>query len=244
MKKIILSLIPLSVLSASLLAGDVAHWELNETSGTDAFDSSGNSLNGAYQGTVVLNQAGQFGTAVDFDGSTGEVFKGATSELYNLQNNFTVAAWVNADTVTGTQRIFSSAGSQWGFGLADDKLQFTAFGIIDATSTATVSQDTWTHVAVGVSADNFASFYINGAYVDTVNIGSPTNQNTGVNWFIGSSGDGQRFDGTLDELHIFGSELNGAQITSVMTTNAIPEPSTAAYLFVIGITTVFMRRRV
>lgn len=244
MKKIILSLLPLSLLSASLFAGDVAHWSLDETSGADALDSSGNSLNGAYQGTVVLNQTGQFGTAVDFNGSDGEVYKSATSELYNLRNDFTVAAWINTDTLTGTQRIFSSGGGQWGFGLAGNQLQFTAFGIIDATSGATVSQDTWTHVAVGVSADNFASFYVNGAYIDTINIGSLTSQDTGVNWFIGSSGSGERFDGTLDELHIFGSELNETQIASVKNTNAIPEPSTAAYLFFIGIATLSIRRRV
>lgn len=243
MKKTILPALSLSLVSISLFAGDVAHWALDETSGTDTFDLSGNSLNGAYQGTYTLNQAGQFGTAVDFDGSTGEVFKGATSALYNLRNDFTVAAWVNADSVTGTQRIFSSAGGQWGFGLAGDKLQFTAFGIIDATSTATVAADTWTHVAVGVSADNFASFYINGSYIDTINITSETNQNTGVNWFIGSSGDGQRFDGTLDELHIFGSELGENQVSSLATTNSIPEPSTAAYLFFIGIATIMFRRR-
>ena len=112
----IIKALSFSFVSVSLFAGDVVHWSLNETSGTDAFDSSGNSLNGAYQGTYTLNQAGQFGTAVDFDGSTGEVFKGATSALYDLRNDFTIAAWVNADSVTGTQRIFSSAGGQWGFG--------------------------------------------------------------------------------------------------------------------------------
>ena len=54
----------------------VGHYELNETSGTMALDSSGNGFHGTYMGGVTQGIPGAgatSGTAVDFDGSTGYV---------------------------------------------------------------------------------------------------------------------------------------------------------------------------
>ena len=188
-----------------------AYWALNETTGTVAVDSGPYAIHGAYQGGYTLGKPSadkyRYGTSVRFDGQTGEVFKSDTPVLYNLTNNFTVTAWINPEKVTGVQRIFSSAGGQWGAGLNTSNLLFTSYGIDDFTSTATVQVAKWTHVAVSFSLENYISYYINGHWVQSIDAGTATAQDKNVNWFIASSGTGERFDGYIDEVRIYNREL-------------------------------------
>ncbi len=78
-------------LSGAAVAGLVAHWKLDETSGTTALDSSGRGFNGTYQGGAALNQPGVYGTAVEFDGVDDRVQVPAL----NLNSNaVSLTAWV------------------------------------------------------------------------------------------------------------------------------------------------------
>ncbi len=55
-----------------LATGLVGLWLLNEGSGNKVFDLSGNGINGALQGNTVWTP-GKFGSALDFDGTSGGV---------------------------------------------------------------------------------------------------------------------------------------------------------------------------
>jgi hypothetical protein len=203
---------------ASWASSPVLYWKLNETSGTTAADSGLNNLDGVYQGGFTLGQQSGdttlYNTAVDFDGSNGEIYHAKTNLLWNLTNNFTVCAWINPDTVSGVQRIFSSAGGQWGFGLSGTNLRFTSYGINDYTAdNSSIAPNGWTHVAVGFSSENYISYYVNGTWIQTINAGRSSLQNTNVNWFAASTGTGEYFDGTLDEIRVYNRKLTEAMIS-------------------------------
>lgn len=84
---------------------DVFH--LNESAGTSALNSVG-AYNGIYKGDVPNTaRGGKIGNAQDFDGIGDKIF---TDHILNLDNNdFTIGAWIYADTFGDNSII-----SRWG----------------------------------------------------------------------------------------------------------------------------------
>lgn len=78
-----------------ITSGLVGHWKFDETSGTEASDSSVNNNTGSLKNGLIWT-AGQIDGALDFGGFNDYVL------LPNIVNpgssNVTAAAWVNADT--------------------------------------------------------------------------------------------------------------------------------------------------
>jgi len=219
----------------------IGHWQLDETvnpSGTTtAVDSSGNGLDGIYQPLAgpgpIVGQPGatpNTGTSVDFDGNLDEIYLGSPGD-FKMGNNFTIMAYINPDSLTGVQRIFSqylAGGVGYGFGLNGDELRFTTYSILDYdTSGVDIPAGEWSHVAVAFDADNDASFYVNGELVQVIPGALPANIGNN-NFFIGSFGTAERFDGRIDDVRLYTGALTADQIREVISEAeaVIPEPST------------------
>ena len=86
----------------------VAHWRLDEGSGTTANDTSGHNHHGTLFGDTQW-VTGYFGGALAFDGSGDYVDIEFSPEL--ALNEFTVSAWVNIATEPGT---FGIHGTRFG----------------------------------------------------------------------------------------------------------------------------------
>jgi len=235
----------------------VGHWKLDETvnpSGyTTAVDSSGYGLDGIYQprggpGPVVgVPGAGpNTGTSADFNGGADEIYLASPGDL-KMANNFSIAAWIKPDlTPDGvTQRIFSqypSGGIGYGFGLLGDELKFTTFSIQDyVTNGVDIPVGEWSHVAVVLNADNDALFYIDGILAQTIPGALPAILGNN-NFFIGSYGTGERFNGQIDDVMVFSGALTGEDIQEIIRVAMIPEPSTMA-LVALGAVGLLRRRR-
>ena len=81
----------------------VAHYKLDETSGSTAIDSSGNGNDGTINGATV-NQIGYNGSvgAYSFDGTDDYVDIGHISSLnFSRTDNFTISCWVNVNGISG-----------------------------------------------------------------------------------------------------------------------------------------------
>lgn len=210
------------------------YWALDETAGTAAGDSSGyhagGNIVGTFQGGAVLNQAAaapRFGTSVDFDGSNDEVYLG--NALGSYTSDFTIAAWINPDSLTGIQRVLSSStlnGGGFGFGLTGDDLRFTTYGKQDYNITADLPANTWTHVAVTFDANFDATFYVNGVSIGTIT-GTQAAGATIDNFFIGRTGIMEAFDGRIDEVRFYDRVLSQAEVASLI---PVPEPGSFALL--------------
>jgi hypothetical protein len=214
-----------SILVSSTAAAQttlVAHYRLDETSGTVAADSSGTGNDGVYTGAgVTLGQAGvcQASTSVEFDGIDGYVAIPSSPSLDGLSSDFTVASWVNLDVdllmrVFANQRVGGIGGS-WAFGPLDGgRLRLTTLGLQDFDQQSNLSTGTWHHIAVVFDANFQAHFYLDGVLEGTVFGSSPANPpNPG--WFIAVldlTGIMEFFDGKIDDVQVYSGSATAADI--------------------------------
>jgi len=221
----------------------IGHWKLDETAnpsgGTVAVDSSGYGLNGTYQPTAgpgpivgVPAISGNLGTAVNFNGALDEVYLGSPAAL-KMENNFSIAAWIRPNVTTGTQRIFSQYFGGWigyGFGLSGDELRFTTYGIQDYNTTGLdIPTGEWTHVAVVFDENNDALFYVNGQFEGKLlgSLGAVIGNN---NFFIGSTGVSEWFNGRIDDVRVYAGSLTDEMVQALYDETFIPEPATLTLL--------------
>lgn len=231
-----------TVCAVSSQAALIGFWELDETSGTTALDSSGNGANGSHVNGPSIAQTTvdpSLGTAYRFNGANQEINLGAT--FNGLTSDFTVSAWINPDDTSGVQRVFSSStGPGWGFGLNGANLRFTTFGILDYNLTlgSPIVAGEWTHLAVTFDSSFDAEFFVNGVSQGTLAGSSAANAGTGV-YRIGSR-NGENFDGFIDEVRLYNEVLSDAEVSSLA---VVPEPSSAVLLGLGGFALALRRRR-
>jgi hypothetical protein len=84
--------------NASASPSVVGLWHLDETSGTTAFDSSGNGNDGAISGPVTLGVPGQLNTAYSFV-PKGTVIVPNASDLVPGTDKITISYWLNTMTL-------------------------------------------------------------------------------------------------------------------------------------------------
>ena len=168
---------PCPVYSAVIQADSpVAYWKLDETAGTSAADSSGNSIAGAYTGGYTLGQSGPFpfqsGLSALFDGINGRI-NIPTNVALNVGNTVTVEAWIYPTDLNSRRPIFStrtanaagSFGFEVGNGNGPNGLNVTTPGVFNATANNTIAPNSWQHVVYtrdGVVAAGHQEFYVNG----------------------------------------------------------------------------------
>jgi len=201
----------------------LAHWRLDETSGTVAVDSSGNGNDGVYTGTgFTLGVPGTCAnsTAVDFDGADAYVKIGSSPGLDALVSDFTVASWVNID-VGLLMRIFSNEringiGGSWALGpQVGGNLRFTTLGVQDYDQVSSVVVGNWHHIALVFDANFMAHFYLDGVLQGSVAGGAPGNAPTPV-WFIGvldlTGPFPEWFDGQIDDVQIYSGSATADEV--------------------------------
>lgn len=227
--------------NAVLADSPIAYWEFDETSGTNAADSSVNSFNGTYETGHTLatsSAAANLGTAVDFSG--GYVSLGS-HDLGSLAA-YTVEAWINLDSVAGFSSLIATSATGAGsmaFNISDGKIDFSnGWGVQSGANTIAV--DTWYHVAV-TKAGTSATIYINGSEVANGSVGAGPDSFSNFN--IGAWGTSRKVDGTMDEVAIYNTALSDTRIAAHYAAASVPEPSSAALLGLGGLALILRRRK-
>jgi hypothetical protein len=207
--------------------------------------------------TVSPALAAAFGTSIDFgtDGSNrGNFSLGAPASIGGLVTagpaspdglgTFTIMAWINLDSIVGSQRLMGTGPTGgWGFGTNDDDLRFTTFGTADNSLANSLVAGTWTHIAMTYNNNSWEGF-INGvsAGVDT-DAGNFLEETT-ANFRIGSNSSGtDQFLGRMDELKLFNTVLTPAEIQAAAVAMPVPEPTTWALLCGAGLLGLGQLRR-
>jgi hypothetical protein len=190
-----------------------AYWKLDEAAGTSAADSAGSST-GTYVNGPSLNQATPVkdaGTAVDFDG-TNDFMTAADSVALSPTAAMSIEAWVRPDAFGALRTIVQKTNSYWL--RIDNSGAITAF-IYDGASyeprvTGTTLVAGTTYHVVATFSGTSLKVYVDGALRGTTarTTAIPDNA-SGVNVGVG----GSYFDGTIDEVAIYGYELTGQQVT-------------------------------
>jgi hypothetical protein len=230
--------------NAILADNPLAYWELDETSGTNAADSSGNGFDGTYTAPYTLGQASAYAnlnTAVDFGES------GLVTLADNLGNHsqVTVEAWIKMDARQGF--IYDSGDFALGVNGAGEIVHhMDANGPPDSTTFPPLVVDTWYYLAATYDADvaDATFFYLDGVLQTTEDA-----HENGLDAILGVGTLGDEFDGLIDEVAIYDSVLSPAQIaahyaaaSAIAPTAGVPEPSTLL-LAGLGLCGLLMRRR-
>ncbi|MDJ0747865.1 MAG: DNRLRE domain-containing protein [Woeseiaceae bacterium] len=210
----------------------IAHWKLDETSGTTAFDAIGNNDGTLTNGPTWV--AGQIGGALDFDGSNDLV--AIPHQATFTQVPMTVSAWFKLDTLPTTRSengtivdkrhtvdpyaswtlyVYEALGNKIRFQIRDSSE--TGYWLDSAASAVT---DTWYHVVGTIDESYNAKLYVNGALEpDDDNIGSLFTSNDEIRIGAGWSG-GNRLDGVVDDVRYYDRALSALEISDLYTAGA------------------------
>ena len=209
-------------------SGLIAHWKLDENSGTTAYDNAG--LN---DGTLTDMDpatdwvAGKVGNALEFDGTDDHVLVGDVLD-FGASDDFTISVWVYRDDTGRDDRVLwkknSTNASDSGYLLYIDSGNDVRFFISDGTdqyfmqSTTDILSPGWHHFVIVWDDDSAAGtkMYIdaaddNASHTGTISaIDSPSNA---VPLTIGAESDlGKFFDGKLDDVRIYDRALTAQEV--------------------------------
>ncbi|MCF6176566.1 MAG: hypothetical protein L3J71_12465 [Victivallaceae bacterium] len=204
------------------------HLDLDQATGTQADDLSGNDLHGTLYNMDFSTDAvaGRFGSALDFNGVDERI---NFSDKLNIGlGDFTLMAWVYCNTAedSGFMEIRSTAGYGAGrvrFGIdSNGMLQYGIYSSSHGWNTkdgvgpgSTPLLNGWHHVAVTFDRDGYAKAYIdNVMHDDTLDISANADIAIGGTCYVGYDGWSAAgfFDGKIDEVKFFRRVLSVEEI--------------------------------
>jgi len=216
------------------------HWTLDETSGTTAFDSSGNGNDGTYISVdpATNSEAAIVDTGIDFESSTVARVEIPANATLAAFDSITYSAWVKSDNFSGYQGVVSIGdGINLGEGVASlfyrfgaNALSFRAaawngsVGDWRVVNQATAGE--WYHLIVTYSytdpVGTAPKFYINGEEVTVIStVIAPSGTYVApatATFHIGNVRIGsiaRSFNGVVDDVRVFDRVLSPAEILSL-----------------------------
>ncbi len=248
-------LIVVSSMATNASAALVAHWRLDEGSGTIAKDSAS-----GHDGTLIGDTkwvAGKIGGgALQFDGA-GDYVDCGNNPAFNPTAGFSLGFWAYiSNWATGWGRCMISKGGDadrngWSVRrFSDETLCFTTAGVAGVGTTAGANNVTnmngtkapplneWVHIAcVYDSLNGMTYIYINGV-VDKERAATGTVAATDAHVYIGTRGNPTGtgtddwaesfFNGMLDEVRFYNHALTEADVKLIMVGKEALPPTLAA----------------
>jgi len=216
-----------------LLTGRVAHWMLDDASGTTALDSSGNDYDGTLIHGVVWTNDIERGTCAYFDGTDDRISTPFTYALAST-NSFSWAFWANSATASNNNGIIvgnryperTTPDPKYGFiKLMPNEAQFANTGTaaeISHYDYEDISTNGWHHYAMVKSGTDY-QWYVDGvAQGDSVNLsytedsGIPFNIGGDDNDGTAGGKEGEHFNGLIDDVVLYDYALSSNAVQNVM----------------------------
>ena len=205
---------------ATAIEGDspAQYYQLNETSGTVAADSSGNGVNATYVGSPSLAQTVSFGapsaTAVGFNGASQYVQ--LPSGFANIAGGFTFEAWVNPGSTNATENIFD-LGNNSNNEIYLVKPDFTnnlelggTYGTVNIGNA--LPFNAWQYIAVTISG-GAVTIYRDGVSIGSGTITAPQNITRTTDKIAGGANFSD-FYGEMEEAAFYSTVLSPTQIAN------------------------------
>jgi len=210
----------------------IAHWKLDEQTGTSIADSAGTNT-GTWAGTGgqgITSVPAPNGTGLLFDGS-GDAITVPDSASLDV-TAVTISTWVNIDVghvgscylvakmqTLGSQeayRVLIESDGRIAFMVSDDGAPKTA-----EDSVGVLSYGVWHHVAATYSLGTYI-IYVNGVAVPSDGNGASTGTiNVGTGRFdigarpAGTGVESVFFDGSIDDVRIYDTALTASEILAL-----------------------------
>lgn len=208
-------------------SGPVSYLKFDETSGATASDSSGNGNTGTVTNGAAW-AAGHLNNGLTFDGTNDYVDAGNKTSMQFGKGDFTAAAWVRTDTVTGDRFLFwyGDVGTDvpsWWVEMQSGKIAFQVDGTSAptgnflVTDTAVLPVGVWTHIAV-TREDSIIRIYVNGVEtkaIYTSNVPNVTSASNGLAIGKDKNGTTRYWDGMIDEVRVYDRSLSSKEIQAL-----------------------------
>jgi Concanavalin A-like lectin/glucanases superfamily len=202
-------------------AGPIAAYSFDEGEGTTVEDLTGNGHTASVEGAEWTSH-GKYGGAIQFNASKEDVLKIPASPELNLNEEFTLEAWVRPESADEDAPLITkqTTGSK-----AEPYYLYeggwepnTPYGGTEpepgvgdlANASEPLPQKTWSHVALTYDGAK-VRLYVNGELVDQSSAGPPP-LTEGEIEIGGATEQGEYFDGRIDELRVYGRALDGGEI--------------------------------
>lgn len=207
--------------------GLVAHWKLDETSGTTLADSSGNGYDLTTSGSPTLGGGGAAsgtGTSVAFNGSTQ--YASYTGLINMPVYPFTVSGWIKKTSLSTQVEFFelwSSTNNYFrlqartGGGLRVVRYDGTSSEFGAVTPTGIVTAGEWLHIAMVLASPTEIYWYANGSSVYHSAALSSNIQATFTNIYLGRSYSSY-WNGSLDDFRLYNRALSSNEVTQLYNT--------------------------
>ncbi|MES2655208.1 MAG: LamG-like jellyroll fold domain-containing protein [Bacteroidota bacterium] len=226
MKKIVLILILLPMLSKAqntLTNGLIAYYKFDG----NLADSSGNNNHGTNFGSQFTTDKNNISSkAVNFNGTSAYINVPASTSLNSVQNELSIAAWVNiTDWYHWAEFSYAallcksntSSSTQYRFSLLNN-----AFDVISNQKKfyklipTSFDTGTWYHVAIAKKADS-CILYVNGNVMQTaVTEGTfPSDSTKPLEIGRDYAGSMEYYNGKMDELRIYNRALTSVEVTAI-----------------------------
>ena len=220
-------LFPSEIADLSTLTG---YWNLDETSGTVAVDSTGHGNDGTYENGPILGEEGPIATAVLFDGVDDRVVVPVQPYFSShTTTGITVSAWVkvlavNTDGHHQTRQPIVSKGNsgywEWAlyvydYGSAGFSTWQQSGSSHSEISGGVLPIGTWKHVAA-----TFQDGVANRVYIDGVEVATGTSFSGDAYdgdrpVLIGAREDGQYLNAVIDDVRIYNRPLCPEEIQDI-----------------------------
>ncbi|MBF0196597.1 MAG: LamG domain-containing protein [Planctomycetes bacterium] len=214
--------------SASTLssANLLAWYKLDETSGTQATDSSGRGNHGTLVGAASFASVtgpGKVGTGLVLTGSE-YIDIGEPSDIEFTGEDFSISAWAKTDFDDSWMRIVGAdvgGGNSMGYALrgkenTTSKFSFRFTGATSDSESSSAATDTGWHHLVGIHHSGNNYLYLDGELED-----SDSASDTSPDWAsigtisIGSRRGSNSYIGTIDDVRFYNKVLNQGEIEAL-----------------------------
>jgi endonuclease/exonuclease/phosphatase family metal-dependent hydrolase/fibronectin type 3 domain-containing protein len=205
----------------------VAAYGFNENSGTTTADASGSGRTGTLSNTT-WNTSGKNGGALSFNGSSSRVIVADAAAL-RLSNAMTIEAWVNPATAGSAawqpiiyksldNYVLTTVGSPF-----MPAAGVTPNGVLALpTGANALPVNTWTHMAATYDGA-VVRLYVNGVQVASQAATGSLATSTNPLEIGGSAIDNGWFSGLIDDVRIYNTALNAAQVQTDMMTAVVTD---------------------
>ena len=210
----------------------VAHWKMDEGSGSTLVDASDYSNNATTSGNPTW-VSGVDGGALRFNGSNQFGFAADANSL-DLTQSLTIAAWIRPekrDTQYLIKKAEHNATNGYELSLSSGGKVFFRFNQdssgntyrLDSQSSYPTDGTTWMHVAITYDG-SVMRMYIDGVQNNTKSFSSASSINTNaLTVAIGAGNDGFRgIQGAMDDVRIYNTALSASEISALATITSTP----------------------
>ncbi len=164
-----------------------------------------------------------------FTGNSSSYASVPNSGSLDITGSFTIEAWVNPASLSGSSKGILSKGGALGTSLKY-AVRLTSAGRVTINTNGgqrlvsrisnPLTANNWTHISAAYnSSTSLFSIYINGILDTTSTVAGASPAANADSLFIGISGSSTPFNGILDEVRLWNRELSSAEVSEYMRTS-------------------------